>query len=184
MKMGRKKLIFGAEDSFIAYSLPGNSSYYLLHSKDCDDTKNTTSSPPPPFCISSFLKEKDIYSFVHCTENTAFEFCAEKKTKLFSTDKHKYITDTKKIIAEISAGAYQKLVYSRVKHVDRSEQGVAELFLRLAAEHRSAFVFCYHIPERGCWMGATPELLIKKEAGQYRTMALAGTQLDLGLPSG
>jgi isochorismate synthase len=181
MNKGRNKLIFDTEDSFVAYSLPGKSSYCLLHSKDLDGAENAVSSPHP-FCISNFLKEKNNYTFDHLTENTPFEFSPSQKTKLLSTDKDKYISDTKKIIREINAGAYQKLVYSRVKHVDRSEQGVAELFLRLVEEHRSAFVFCYHIPERGCWMGATPELLVKKEAGQYKTMALAGTQLDLGLP--
>lgn len=181
MAKGSNKIIFGTEDSFIAYSLPGESSYVLLHSKTSPDN-NAYMSVPNSFCISNFFKERVIYSFSHSAKNAPFEFSPITKSNIGSTEKSKYLSDTKTIIRDIKNGAYKKLVYSRIKHIKRNENGVEDLFIRLVAVHTSAFVFCYHIPGRGCWMGATPELLVKEEESKFKTMALAGTQIDLGLP--
>lgn len=39
-----------------------------------------------------------------------------------------------------------------------------------------SFVYLCHTSQTGTWMGATPELLLKGDAGAWETVALAGTQ--------
>lgn len=47
---------------------------------------------------------------------------------------------------------------------------------RYFAIHAEAFRYMYFTPRHGCWLGASPELLLKIEGGEFTTMALAGTR--------
>lgn len=42
--------------------------------------------------------------------------------------------------------------------------------------HPEAFRYMYYTPRHGFWLGASPELLLKKSEGRFETMALAGTR--------
>ena len=42
--------------------------------------------------------------------------------------------------------------------------------------HREAFCYIYYTPRHGCWMGASPEVLLTVRNGRFETMALAGTR--------
>lgn len=53
---------------------------------------------------------------------------------------------------------------------------VETLFKRLCEVYTSAFVFSFASEETGTWIGATPELLLKRDSNAYSTMALAGTR--------
>lgn len=44
------------------------------------------------------------------------------------------------------------------------------------AAHPEAFRYIYLTPRHGCWLGASPELLLKTSDGRFTTMALAGTR--------
>jgi len=71
----------------------------------------------------------------------------------------------------------EKVISSRVvlfratKTID-----VYALFLELKKKYPSAFVYVFNIPNRGMWVGATPEILVKEKNGIVETMALAGTK--------
>ena len=39
-----------------------------------------------------------------------------------------------------------------------------------------SYVYLFHTPQTGFWLGATPEILLAGGKGDYRTVALAGTQ--------
>ena len=47
-------------------------------------------------------------------------------------------------------------------------------------QYRSAFVYCFHHPKIGTWLGASPEQLLKANVDSFETMALAGTQKVAG----
>ena len=46
--------------------------------------------------------------------------------------------------------------------------------------YTNAFVYVWFHPKVGVWFGATPERLVSLESNQFRTMALAGTQVFQG----
>lgn len=52
------------------------------------------------------------------------------------------------------------------------------------ALHPEAFRYLYLTPLHGCWLGASPELLVRVAGDRFETMALAGTRLssDADLP--
>lgn len=68
-----------------------------------------------------------------------------------------------------------KTVAARAILIDR-DIDIAATFLNLCDAYPNAFIFCFHTPESGLWIGATPETLLKANSGKIETMALAGTR--------
>lgn len=69
-----------------------------------------------------------------------------------------------------------KIVLSRTITGDATNVdwlSVAEKYFSL---HHEAFRYIYYTPKHGCWLGASPELLLNVESGRFSTMALAGTR--------
>ena len=78
----------------------------------------------------------------------------------------------------ISAGQMQKVVLARGVELTPPAGQVFDTtatLRKLRAEHPGAFVFCTGDKARGCFLGATPELLVRLEGRQVRTDVLAGT---------
>lgn len=71
-----------------------------------------------------------------------------------------------------------KTVYSRVISGTNPRLDIPEAASRLFSEFPDTFGFLYFTPATGCWLGATPEILLSADidAGRFRTMALAGTR--------
>jgi isochorismate synthase len=91
-------------------------------------------------------------------------------------DKTEYIRLAKPLLQMIQDGEFEKVVLSRTLCVDLPEnRSLGETLLKLKATIDSAFVCLVHLPEIGTWMGATPELLLKKRNGSFFTVSLAGT---------
>ena len=176
-----KKMIFREEDAFVAYRMPRTKDHILLSGIE-NDVNVIEDSKESKFIISSFLKEKIYISEKNKIVNGEFSYIPATICPLESTSKQRYFKDVSNIIEDISNGDYQKVVYSRIKRVDKEKEDLFFLFQALKENHPNAFVFCYHVPGRGTWCGASPEVLIKDIGSAYETMALAGTQLDLGLP--
>ncbi len=178
------KRIFRATEAFVAYSLPGESDYYLVFQ---DDRAYTTlfDGQSSAFVVDSFSKTTDSLRAIradHVMQNTPFQFELTESIDISSTSYSDYMSDVTKIISDIRSGEYDKLVYSKIKKVAQERTDIFALFEQLLTSRMSAFVFCYHIPGSGLWMGATPEVLLSKGDGYYHTMALAGTQYDSGVP--
>lgn len=69
-----------------------------------------------------------------------------------------------------------KTVYSATRRA-RCGYSVAEAFGVLCRRYPDAFVFVWqHIGSPEAWLGASPELLLKREGDEISTMALAGTR--------
>jgi isochorismate synthase len=81
-------------------------------------------------------------------------------------------------IQAIQDNQFQKVVVSRKEAVDLTNFNLATTFEKLVQQYRSAFVYCFHHSKIGTWLGATPEQLLKANATNFETMALAGTQKD------
>ena len=91
-----------------------------------------------------------------------------------STDEADYIDRVDELIGRLQSSG-GKTVMSRTicgcGEVDWVE--VAEKYFTL---HPEAFRYIYQTPRHGCWLGASPELLLKVAGGRFTTMALAGTR--------
>jgi isochorismate synthase len=78
-------------------------------------------------------------------------------------------------IDAIQRGLFSKVIVSRVKHESRTALESADIVQRLCESYPNAFIYWISHPEWGEWIGATPELLLKKNGALFQTMALAGT---------
>lgn len=83
-------------------------------------------------------------------------------------------------ILAIQNNEFQKVVLSRMESLAIAHFDLVTTFQKLVQEYRSAFVYCFYHPKIGTWLGATPEQLLKANATNFETMALAGTQIDTG----
>ncbi len=89
------------------------------------------------------------------------------------TEYLKMVEDARRTIVETRA---KKIVLSRSQVIDLPEQFDALAFYeRLCSAFPSAFVYLFNA-DGACWMGATPELLLKQEGQHIQTMSLAGTR--------
>ncbi len=93
--------------------------------------------------------------------------------------KNQYLEIVKDGISQIEAGKFQKVVLSRKKEIEISENfQLLQEFDKLCTHYPNAFVSLIYLPQLNqCWLGATPEMLVSiDKQGMFRTMSLAGTQ--------
>lgn len=92
-----------------------------------------------------------------------------------STSREEYeaeVENLKKAIEEAGGG---KIVAARVK-VSNVFIDPVRAFSTLCRQYRNAFVFLFSTPATGCWIGASPELLLSSHNDRLETVALAGTR--------
>lgn len=87
-----------------------------------------------------------------------------------------YISIVNNGIDQIKAGQYDKLVLSRNKRIQLSDNfDPIEKLWKLRSSYDSAFCYLLSTKEFGNWMAATPETLITLNADTFETVSLAGT---------
>ena len=92
-----------------------------------------------------------------------------------STTYEEYRNEVEEIIKDLKENKGSKVVASRV--IVREERlDMAEKFYELCSRFPDAFVFCFSTPATGCWIGASPELLLESSGETLHSMALAGTR--------
>jgi isochorismate synthase len=95
-----------------------------------------------------------------------------------ASDRDAFIHLVNGMIASIQSGAFTKLVASRAISDNKAQNfDAAKLFDSLCQKYPTAFVYWMYIPGAAEWMGASPEQLLKSEAGKVYTMSLAGSQV-------
>ncbi len=83
-----------------------------------------------------------------------------------------YIDFLKKLETEGTEG---KIVGARVL-ISSPEARRSEIFSHLRRLYPHAFVFYLSTPETGTWIGASPELLLRRDGDSLHTISLAGTR--------
>lgn len=92
-----------------------------------------------------------------------------------STTREEHAREVISFAESISKGEMGKCVAARV--IVRQERiSPSAIFLDLCDRYPDAFVFLFHTEKSGTWIGASPEILMKKKGEMIRTMALAGTR--------
>jgi isochorismate synthase len=110
-------------------------------------------------------------------ERTATPFHVTMQNPPSAIKKEDYINRVQRIIKGINTNELTKVVYSRVlkNHLKQAER--LSYFTRLTTEYPKAFVYYFEDENLGSWVGATPEILIRRIENHCFIMSLAGTKM-------
>ncbi|MDO9038971.1 MAG: chorismate-binding protein [Lutibacter sp.] len=122
------------------------------------------------FCASILAIKLPEIIEIH-SEKSAFENIEESNDFI-----EKHIAIVQKAVDFIKNKNAQKIVLSRKETLEQPNLNVLNTFKKMLLAYKNAFVYLWFHPEVGLWMGATPEKLLTVEKGNFKTMALAGTQ--------
>jgi len=172
-------------ETFALYRLPKATDYHLVQQRDggfmnlTQESFETKGFTFHPFRTSAahpavFIKADRVIT------NPEIAFQSNHLNKIEEVSKENYLHKVKDFIAATKSD-FQKIILSRIKAINIQAGNLFHLFEELKNAHPTAFVYLVNIAGVGCWIGATPERLFSQN-GVAETMALAGTQRDLGLP--
>ncbi len=87
-----------------------------------------------------------------------------------------YSIDFANFHSQLEEGLFRKIVLARCVD-EQTEQPVdpIQLFYRACALYPRMFISLVSTPKSGCWLTATPEILLEGNGSDWRTIALAGT---------
>ena len=173
------------KNTFALYRLPYQTDHFLVKQKDNgyslldSQTFDEQGFVCYPFTRSSgkpsvFIKSEELYT------NVEIEFHSTHYNPVVPISKSNYIDKVNQFIGATKA-RFKKLIFSRIKKINTVPGNLFKLFEALKATYPTAFIYLVNIANEGCWIGASPEILYTQN-GLAHTMALAGTQQDLGLP--
>jgi isochorismate synthase len=91
-------------------------------------------------------------------------------------DADTYLKQAHTYISQIQGGHLHKVILSRVINEELKDANLSGVFAQLCSKYASAYVFWFYTPYTGMWMGATPELFLRKQDDECFTVALAGTR--------
>ena len=87
-----------------------------------------------------------------------------------------YTIDFANYHAQLECGQFRKIVLARCVDEKMAEKvEPLELFYRACALYPRMFIALVNTEKSGCWLTATPEILLDGEGQDWRTIALAGT---------
>lgn len=93
------------------------------------------------------------------------------------SSKEEYLITCQKYISLCREGDLKKIILSRIKWSPlKNTIKLGVLFQELCTMYPNAFNYVLNIPRVGCWIGASPEILLTSSESSYNTMALAGTK--------
>ncbi len=168
-------------NSFFAYRMPDSKGI-----KSFLASKTLPGIVPGGFCVCSFDPDSLSIFTIPAETSATLQTIAEEWSNLadmeglfpypaVSTSRSDHKREVENIVGLIGIDSRKKVVAARVV-LEKVSIDLTELFLALCDRYPSAFVFLFFTPQSGCWIGASPELLLKKSASLISTVALAGTR--------
>jgi isochorismate synthase len=160
------------------YENDNNLLYYFIHSdlhviysEDAEDIRHLNRTVP-------FETIQEYFEKPFVMEHKRGQLLPDSEYQEEEQDQKDFRDLVRLSIERIAVGEFQKVVPSRLKEIDLQDNfDVVSTFVRLCAKHPKAFISLFYLPEKGVWMGASPELLIEiSKDNIFRTSALAGTQ--------
>jgi len=90
---------------------------------------------------------------------------------------NKFESKVNQALISIENGEFEKVVLSRYEEVVLEEDfSIWDFFQQISQSYPTAFCSISHLPGKGLWIGASPELLISDNGDLFKTIALAGTK--------
>ncbi|MBL0911595.1 MAG: chorismate-binding protein [Bacteroidia bacterium] len=94
-------------------------------------------------------------------------------------EKALFCANVNRAVQAMERGEFQKVVLSRPKwKAGVSAKQTGTLLRELCAAYPLSFVCLFHHPQLGCWITATPELLLNRSGDILQTVSLAGTRVS------
>lgn len=96
----------------------------------------------------------------------------------YTSSKEEFKQFVDQIKEAIKSEKYTKIVASRIKKVIlKDNKSLFHILKNIIHSYPSAFSYLLYLPDNKiCWMGASPEILLRHEGNIVKTMSLAGTQ--------
>ncbi|MBR1732470.1 MAG: chorismate-binding protein, partial [Alloprevotella sp.] len=92
-----------------------------------------------------------------------------------SEDRAAYSREFRILQEALQSGRLEKVVLSRRARMATGDADAETLFLRACHVYPDCYVCLFDTPQTGCWLTASPELLLAGRGAEWETMALAGT---------
>jgi isochorismate synthase len=128
--------------------------------------------PKNGFIVSDF-KGENRYVFKEISVDSKPHI---KKDGIHVIEKNEYLKKAKVLISTLKAIGIKKTVFSRIKEVQFDEKKDIDLFYLLEQAYPNAFVYLFRDHLLGTWIGASPEILLRKIHANGFTISLAGTK--------
>ncbi|WP_299053482.1 chorismate-binding protein [uncultured Polaribacter sp.] len=169
---------------FVVYNKPNSNTVSSYFMKD-DALSYTTSFKEEGFVFAPYdVKEKAILfasekaDFIEDTILLAPNLALKEDFEEVVTGKNKHLQLVERAIKEIQLTFLKKVIVSRKEVKNVSNFNVLNIFKKLLKAYPTAFVYVWFHPKVGLWFGATPETLLAISEANFKTMSLAGTQLN------
>ena len=171
---------------WVIYRKPDNKEVKALLQED--DNLYTTKDYSSGFIMALFDSmppspilpwEKSLQLNVTAPSEIWFEEKERRSFPIPVAEKENHIKLISMGLNKIKSSALEKVVLSRREERPFGDSPLKALG-RLLLAYPDAFVYLWHHPRTGMWMGATPERLLHLRNDELTTMALAGTQPFLG----
>lgn len=153
--------------------------------------KNILQSDDKLYMVDDFSEQGFVFAPFNSSKKTflipfskTFEFPYSETVNDFKIDvpvskttkKDSYINLVEKTIKTICNTDIDKVVLSRKEEI-ATEKNPILLFKNALKLYENAFVYLWYHPKVGCWIGATPEILLETKNNRFKTMSLAGTKI-------
>lgn len=176
----------GQKDIFALYSLPKSKDYFMIQQNDSRLSKfGVSMMNREGFLIHPFVEKASSPAvFIRKDrfyKNPVIQFFSNHKGSVQNINRSTYLNEVKGFI-RATQQEFQKVIFSRIETINLQTGDLFQLFKTLKELHTNAFVYLFNLPNIGCWMGASPEVFLTQRNQNVQTVALAGTQRDLGLP--
>jgi isochorismate synthase len=187
------------------WAQPGSENFHLLIDRSPDIHKRKTSwfAGDKGFILHSFLDKAgeqslllkpDLLFQLHMigkeqeaqlndyTSSEQIDFPFHLLDTLDFSDDEKeqgdYTCKVEHLLEELKSSSLKKIVLARNKKGPYPlEKSPLDAVVALRNAYPNAFIAVAYHPSAGCWVGASPELLVSSdEQGIFKTLALAGTQ--------
>lgn len=103
----------------------------------------------------------------------------DNRLNVHSVTKEEYLSSLEHVIRMLQQGDANKVVFSRCENVPAPNLKFDDIFSickALRSTYPDACIYAHMPTQDIIWLGATPELLLRKENNRYYTVALAGTR--------
>ena len=107
---------------------------------------------------------------------SGFRVEPDAQLELSGGNRTTYAIDFANFHSQLSLGTFQKIVLARCADEEADDTlSPEDLFLRACESYPRMFIALVWTKKSGCWLTATPEILLEGKGHDWRTIALAGT---------
>ena len=171
--------------AFAVYRLPGENRLHFTRQANnavrifsSVESLNTQTG----FVIAPFRVSESCPIILIDAEEDIFEIpeivaASGKNENIRKTPSSDYRSKFDLFIQALADKEFEKLVLSHCITIPRKTGfSPSAVFYRACQRYIRSYVYLFHTPQTGTWLGSTPEVLLSGREHQWHTVALAGTQ--------